>query len=73
MTLPRFQYVAPKTLEEALELMSRHNGELEIVAGGTEILGRLKHRLVNPSYVMSLKGIKGLKGIRRRASWSSAR
>jgi 4-hydroxybenzoyl-CoA reductase beta subunit len=68
MTLPRFQYLAPKTLEEALDLMSRYNGGLEVVAGGTEILGRLKHRLVNPSHVMSLKGVQGLSGIRKEGS-----
>jgi 4-hydroxybenzoyl-CoA reductase beta subunit len=64
MTLPRFEYLAPKTIEETLALMAGHGEGLEVVAGGTEITGRLKHRLINPSYVLSLRNVPGLNGIR---------
>ena len=68
MALPHFQYLAPKTVEEALALMARHGEGLKVVAGGTEILGRLKHRLINPSYVLSLRNVAAMEGIRTEES-----
>jgi 4-hydroxybenzoyl-CoA reductase subunit beta len=64
MTLPRFVYLAPKTIEETLALMAGHGEGLEVVAGGTEIMGHLKHRMINPSYVLSLRNVPGLSGIK---------
>jgi 4-hydroxybenzoyl-CoA reductase subunit beta len=65
MTLPHFQYFAPASLEESLALMARIGDDLKVIAGATEITGRLKHRLVTPSCVLSLRKVPGLKGIRR--------
>jgi 4-hydroxybenzoyl-CoA reductase beta subunit len=66
MRLPPFQYLAPRTTEEALEMMSRHKGKVRIVAGGTDIVNRLRQRLLTPPYVMSLKGVAGLTGMKRK-------
>lgn len=63
MTLPRFEYVAPKTVEETLALMVGHGPGLEIVAGGTEIIGHLKHWLIKPLQVLSLRNVRELCGI----------
>lgn len=64
MSLPFFQYLGPTTKEEALSVRGRHGAdELEVVAGGTEILGRLKQGLSRPDYVMSLKNLEELRGI----------
>lgn len=63
MSMPYFQFLGPSSKEEALALRSRHRGEdLQVVAGGTEIMGRLKHHLLGPEYVMSLKNVKELSG-----------
>jgi 4-hydroxybenzoyl-CoA reductase beta subunit len=66
MSLPRFDFLGPATVKEALSLMSEHKENLSVLAGGTELTGRLKHRLVNPAYVMSLKRVKALAGFEER-------
>ena len=65
MRLPPFQYLAPRTTEEALEIMSRYKGKVRIIAGGTDIMNLLRHRLLSPPYVMSLKGVAGLTGVKK--------
>jgi carbon-monoxide dehydrogenase medium subunit len=60
-----FDYVAPKTLEEAVTLLSQTEGALAI-AGGQELLTELKlHRLASPLLV-DLHRVSGLQGIGRR-------
>ncbi len=66
MNLPRFEFLRPATLKEALSVMEEHGKNLRVLAGGTEIIGRMKQGLLKPAYVMSLKGIPSLAGIRER-------
>ena len=66
MNMPRFEFLNPTTVKDALSLMSEHGENLRVLAGGTEIFGRMKHGLVSPAYVMSLKGVKALAGIKER-------
>ena len=49
MRLPLFQYLAPRSTEEALEMLSRYKGKVRIIAGGTDIMNRLRQRLLSPS------------------------
>lgn len=65
MRLPSFQYLSPGTVKEALETIAAHKGKVLIVAGGTDIVNRLRQRLVSAPYVMSLKAISELKGIKK--------
>ena len=58
--LPRFEYLSPKTVDEALSLLSRHDGEARPIAGGTDLLLRMKRREVAPSYLVGLRNIAGL-------------
>ena len=66
MRLPPFLYLAPRTCDEALAMMSRYGGKVRIVAGGTDVMNLLRQRLLTPSYVMSLKGVADLTGIKRK-------
>jgi 4-hydroxybenzoyl-CoA reductase subunit beta len=66
MRLPAFQYLGPKTKEEALELINKHRGKVKIIAGGTDLINGMRHRLATPAYVMSLRGVTGLRGIKKR-------
>lgn len=56
-------YVAPETLEEASELL-RENGAV-ISAGATDLIGELKGDILptQPTKVVSLRNIPGLRGI----------
>lgn len=62
LILPRFNYIKPKSTKEAI---SYHIGSKEAVylAGGTDIVPRLKLGLNKPKLVIDLKGIEGLEGI----------
>lgn len=62
MGLPRFEYLEPKSLKEATKaLMSTSRAVL--LAGGTDLLVNMKHRLVQPDVVINLKAIPKLGGI----------
>jgi 4-hydroxybenzoyl-CoA reductase subunit beta len=54
----------PKTLDEAVEMMAKHEGEVKVVAGGTDLLPSMKQKLFTPPYVLDLRGVRGLRGIR---------
>jgi 4-hydroxybenzoyl-CoA reductase beta subunit len=68
MNLPRFQFLSPTTVKETLSLMSEHRQRLRVLAGGTELMGRLKQRLLSPAYILSLKRVNSLAGIKQRKS-----
>jgi CO/xanthine dehydrogenase FAD-binding subunit len=62
--LPRFTYIRPRTVEEALSLLDEHRETAKLLAGGTDLLPQLKGRQVDlPRYVIDLKGIAGLDGV----------
>lgn len=60
--LPKFDYTKPKSLAEALELLAGNkNGKYKVFAGGTDVIGKLKGRLIEvPEVLVDLKGISGL-------------
>jgi carbon-monoxide dehydrogenase medium subunit len=63
--LPKFDYLRPSTIDEALSLLSQYKGRAQVIAGGTDILPKLKRREIQaPEYVIDLKGIPGLDYIR---------
>jgi CO/xanthine dehydrogenase FAD-binding subunit len=64
MRLPHFQYLAPKTVEEACSLLAEHPDETSVLAGGTDLLVKMKQRRVVPGYVLNLKSISGMDQIR---------
>lgn len=68
MSLPAFQLLRPKSIDEAVALMAKHGGEVKLVAGGTDLLPSMKQKLFTPSYVLDLRGVAELRGIRSSAS-----
>jgi len=63
LRLPKFQYLAPKSLDETISLLKEHEGNAKVIAGGTDILPSMKQRLFAPEYVLDLKKIPGLNQI----------
>lgn len=63
LRLPRFDVVSPTTLDEAVSALAEPGARL--VAGGTDILPNLKHRLERPPRLVSLAGVAGLRTIER--------
>jgi len=65
--MPEFDYVRPRSLDEALDLVGdAEAGRYRLFAGGTDILEQLKTRKVEaPEAVVDLKNIPALGGIER--------
>jgi carbon-monoxide dehydrogenase medium subunit len=61
--LPRFDFHAPASLPEALDLMAQHGSGARFMAGGTDLLLAMKKREIAPGHVVSLANIPSLKGI----------
>lgn len=64
MTLPRFDYFAPESLEEAHQILREKGEGAHLLAGGTDLLVKMNHGLLKPKSVIALKHIKGLDEIR---------
>jgi carbon-monoxide dehydrogenase medium subunit len=62
--LPKFSYFAPRKAEEACSFLSEHKGKVKVLAGGTDVINRMRKREVVPEYVMSLKNVEGMDYIR---------
>jgi 4-hydroxybenzoyl-CoA reductase subunit beta len=60
MRLPKFEHLQPESLEEALDLLGKHGEGAKVIAGGTDLLVSMKHRLLTPKYLLNLKGLAEL-------------
>ncbi len=56
----RFDYHAPKNLEEAVRLLGEYGEEAQILAGGTDLIPKIKQRILEPKHVINLKAIPEL-------------
>jgi len=54
-----FKYLTPKTLDEAISLHESHGEQARYVAGGTDVLVKIKEGKLAPDYLISLKHIIG--------------
>lgn len=68
MLLPKFEYHEPSTLEDALKLLSDLGGNAKVLAGGTDLLVRMKQKIDKPSHVISIARVPGLDSIIPRDS-----
>jgi 4-hydroxybenzoyl-CoA reductase subunit beta len=67
LSLPQFKLLRPRTLDEALSLLAKHNNA-RIVAGGTDLIPSMRQKLFEPQHVMDIRNIAELKGIRQQGS-----
>ncbi len=63
LPLPIFDYHRPRTLDEALELLSVLGPRAQIIAGGTDVLPNMKQGLFEPEHVVSIARLEELRGI----------
>jgi aerobic carbon-monoxide dehydrogenase medium subunit len=63
---PLFDYAAPTTLDEAIGLLTEHaDVEARVLAGGQSLIPMMNFRLAKPGYLVDLRRVAGLAGIRR--------
>jgi len=64
LRLPPFSYHKPSSVAEATGLMDQYAEEAMYVAGGTDLIPNMKHRLFEPTHLIALKSVTELSGIR---------
>jgi carbon-monoxide dehydrogenase medium subunit len=55
-----FEYHAPKSLDEAAELLEKYGKDANVLAGGTDLIPHMKQRKAEPKHVINIKGIPEL-------------
>ncbi len=58
-----FEYYAPRSLSEAVKLLSEHKDDVKILSGGQSLLPLMKMRLSKPAYIVDIGRIPDLDGI----------
>ena len=64
MSLPEFKLLRPRTVAEAVELLAKHAPAIQVIAGGTDLIPSMRQKLFSPPYVLDLRGVRELRGIR---------
>ena len=59
----KFDYYAPTTRDEALELLGQHGYYAKVLAGGQSLMPMMNLRLARPSVVVDINRVEGLSGI----------
>ncbi|MEI7550491.1 MAG: FAD binding domain-containing protein, partial [Actinomycetes bacterium] len=67
---PRFNYESPKSLTEAISLLTAGGGEAKVLAGGQSLVPMLKLRFASPEMLVDINHIPGLNYLRRDADGS---
>jgi len=60
------EYIAPETLADALSIKCKHGAHARVVAGGTDLILRMKDRVFTPTVLLDLHEVS-LNSISRRA------
>jgi len=59
-----FDYIAAKSLDEAISLLAKHKDDAKLLAGGHSLLPAMKLRLMQPKVLIDLSRIKDLSYIK---------
>ena len=57
MPLPKFDYIAPKTLDELFKLLDEYGDKAKIKAGGTDLLIKMNNGVLKPEIIIGLKNL----------------
>lgn len=64
MSLPQFKLLRPRSVEDSLEYLAKHAGNVRLLAGGTDLIPSMRQKLFEPEYVLDLRAMTGLRGIK---------
>ncbi len=75
MSLPKFKLLRAQSVDQAVEYLGKHSigvGEnsppappqLRIIAGGTDLIPSMRQKLFEPEYVLDVRGIATMRGIK---------
>jgi 4-hydroxybenzoyl-CoA reductase subunit beta len=66
LSLPQFKLLSVETTSEAVELLAKHSGKIRVLAGGTDLIPSMQQKLFEPGYVLDIRRIAEMRGIRER-------
>jgi carbon-monoxide dehydrogenase medium subunit len=55
-----FEYFEPTTVAEVVDILSEHNGKAKVLAGGMDLVAKMRRRDLSLEYIISLHKVKGL-------------
>jgi CO/xanthine dehydrogenase FAD-binding subunit len=61
--MPRLDYFEPKSIEDACRILSELDGKATILAGGTDLVPKMKSGALRPVAIINIKRIQGLDSI----------
>jgi 4-hydroxybenzoyl-CoA reductase subunit beta len=67
LSLPDFKLLRPRSLPDAVGFLAQHAGSIRIVAGGTDLLPSMRQKLFDSPYLLDIRHIAELRGIRPQA------
>ena len=70
MKAAAFDYLAPRSLDEAVEALSKHGDDARLLAGGQSLAPVLALRLASPTILIDLNRVEGLGGLEIEADGS---
>lgn len=62
------QYVAPETTKDAVAILAKAKGSIHVLAGGSDLLVRMKGGYIEPDLVVDIKRIKKLQEIKKNTN-----
>jgi 4-hydroxybenzoyl-CoA reductase subunit beta len=65
LRLPEFNYIQPRSLKQATKALADLGPDAMFVAGGTDVYPKMKRGQFTPRNLISLRGLRELKGIRQ--------
>src|ERR1700739_2039491 len=64
MIPPSFEYLRPKTLPEAIQMLQQHGDAAKILSGGQSLIPMMKLRLARPAILIDINRIAGFSYIK---------
>jgi len=58
--MQKFEYLMPTTIDEAISLCVSHGERAKFIAGGTDVMIKIKEGKIGPKYLVSLRRVQGL-------------
>lgn len=59
----QFDYLSPKTVEEAVALRVKYGADAVVINGGTDVIPKIKDEIINPKHLIGLKEIEEFKKV----------
>jgi 4-hydroxybenzoyl-CoA reductase subunit beta len=67
LSLPEFKLLRPRSINEAISHLDKYASSIRVLAGGTDLIPSMRQKLFEPQYVLDLRGIAELRGIKPQA------